>query len=195
MSGGTLSGLTSAAGYPSGSKDGDCKSSASASQVRILALPPSGTLYTCKVANYQREQMRLYMQERRAHIRAEMITRLGGKCAWCGVTENLHFDHKDPKIKLFDISSGLDRPRAQLVAEVDKCQLLCGPHHVEKTADDEPYPNRARGERHGSAKLRESDALEIKEVSSVSSRTLGDAYGVSKTTVNRIKTGETWKHL
>jgi 5-methylcytosine-specific restriction endonuclease McrA len=149
----------------------------------------------CKVANYQCEQMRVYMQERRARIRAEMVARLGGHCAWCPSTDDLQFDHKDPTTKLFAIASGLDRPRGVLLAEVDKCQLLCGPHHVEKTADDEPYPNRARGERHGQAKLTAIDVADMRSANGVSGSVLADAFGVSKTQVNRIRAGKYWRHL
>lgn len=56
---------------------------------------------------------------------------LGGKCIVCGVTENLHFDHVDPGTKLFTIASGWSR--AGFWEEVEKCQLLCFPHHKEKT--------------------------------------------------------------
>ena len=124
--------------------------------------------------------MRAYMQARRARIRAEMVARLGGHCAWCPSTDDLQFDHKDPATKLFAIASGLDRPRGVLLAEVDKCQLLCGPHHVEKTADDEPYPNRARGERHGQAKLTAIDVADMRSANGVSGSVLADALGVSK---------------
>jgi hypothetical protein len=124
-----------------------------------------------------------------------MIARLGGRCVWCQTTEDLQFDHRNPATKLFDIASGLDRPRATLLAEVDKCQLLCGRHHLEKTADDEPHPNRARGERHGKARLTAADVLDIRASAGVSSRTLGDAYGVSKTTINRIRRRDNWQHI
>ena len=144
--------------------------------------------------NYQREQMRVYMQERRARIRAEMVERLGSCCDWCRSTEDLQFDHKDPRTKLFDIASGLDRPRVQLLAEVDKCQLLCGPHHREKTLDDEPHPNRVRGERQGSARLTEADIRDIR-ASDQSLRVAALAYGVSKTQIINIRKGRQWRHV
>jgi len=144
--------------------------------------------------NYQREQMRVYMQARRAGIRAEMITRLSGHCAWCPSTEALQFDHKDPRTKLFDIASGLDRPRVQLLAEVDKCQLLCGPHHREKTLDDEPHPNRVRGERQGSARLTEADIRDIR-AGGQSLRVAALAYEVSKTQIINIRKGRQWRHV
>src|SRR5215510_9473665 len=114
------------------------------------------------MTGYQREQMRVYMRARRARIRAELVARLGGRCAWCTATDGLQFDHKDRATKLFDIASGLDRPREMLLAEVDKCQLLCPPHHIEKTGDEPPSDSRARGEGHGTAKLTDADVREIR---------------------------------
>jgi hypothetical protein len=139
--------------------------------------------------------MRAYMAARRAGIRTEMQVRLGGECAWCGSAEDLHFDHKDPKTKLFDIASGLDRPRTQLLAEVAKCQLLCGPHHREKTLDDEPNPNHVRGERTGSARLRTADVLEIRAATGASQQELADAFGVSRWTIRTIRERKSWQHV
>lgn len=145
--------------------------------------------------NYSRERMRAYMAARRARIRSEMVAVLGGKCSQCGSTEDLEFDHKEPRTKLFTIASGFDRPRAQLLTEVRKCQLLCGPHHREKTQDDEPNPNRVRGERHGHAKLTTAEVLEIRSATGVSQQQLADAFGVSRTTIRRILIREIWKHV
>jgi hypothetical protein len=60
---------------------------------------------------------------------------LGGKCARCGTTENLEFDHIDPSTKVFAISAELSRAWAALVQEASKCQLLCKPCHVAKGED------------------------------------------------------------
>lgn len=61
----------------------------------------------------------------------------------CGTTEDLQFDHVDATTKVFDISAGIrdGYGRVRLVVELAKCQLLCGPHHREKT--------RAAGEHRG----------------------------------------------
>jgi 5-methylcytosine-specific restriction endonuclease McrA len=139
--------------------------------------------------------MRVYMTERRGRIRAEIVALLGGKCVWCGSTDDLHFDHKDPKSKLFDIASGLDRPRAQLLAEVEKCQLLCGPHHREKTLNDEPNPNHVRGERAGGARLQPADVLAIRAARGVPPQVLADAYGVSRWTIRAILERKSWRHI
>jgi hypothetical protein len=51
-----------------------------------------------------------------------------------------------------------------------------------------------RGERHLKSKLKESDVIEIFN-SSKSGAELADIYGVQKACINRIKRGESWKHL
>jgi hypothetical protein len=63
---------------------------------------------------------------------------LGGKCARCGTTEDLEFDHTDTSTKEFAISVALSRAWDALVEEAAKCQLLCKPCHVAKGAEDRP---------------------------------------------------------
>ena len=64
-----------------------------------------------------------------------IVQRLGGKCAFCGETnvKILEIDHKDPTTKKFEVKTRLCCKRVNLIEEVDKCQLLCKPCHVEKT--------------------------------------------------------------
>lgn len=61
------------------------------------------------------------------------IRMLGGKCADCGSSKQLHFDHRDPAEKLFSISNGLDGPWSRLVKEVWKCELRCKPCHIKRS--------------------------------------------------------------
>lgn len=75
------------------------------------------------------------LEWRRAR-RKRMLSLLGGKCSKCGSTENLHFDHIDPKSKKFIISDNLDRNEVDLVNEVNKCQILCLKCHRQKTRDN-----------------------------------------------------------
>lgn len=83
------------------------------------------------------EYMRIYMADRRAKRRTILRERLGGKCVRCGAVDDLQFDHVIPATKAFQISDRqLDGPWERLLAEVDKCQLLCGPCHIQKTAED-----------------------------------------------------------
>lgn len=85
-----------------------------------------------------REQMRVYMAERRARIRQDMLALLGGVCVVCSSSEDLEFDHVDPAEKSFGLSGkGWDRPRNVVLAEVAKCQLLL-PHAPRR--EDLPRP-------------------------------------------------------
>jgi hypothetical protein len=70
-----------------------------------------------------------YMRVRRANRRDTLRAMLGGKCAECGATDELEFDHIDPATKLFTIGTRLDGRWRALLDEVAKCQLLCRPHH------------------------------------------------------------------
>lgn len=74
-----------------------------------------------------------YFNNRRKERRKKMLLLLGGKCENCGSTKNLQFDHKNPKIKEFRISSKIDAPEITLIKEVKKCILLCDKCHREKT--------------------------------------------------------------
>lgn len=67
--------------------------------------------------------------------RAEMIKLLGGKCKHCGATENLEFDHVDRDKKEFNISRLYGLSMDKLKPELDKCQILCKPCHLEKTRE------------------------------------------------------------
>jgi hypothetical protein len=57
--------------------------------------------------------------------------------------------------------------------------------------------NKPRGEKHGSAKLRREDIIEIRRLSieGVSLRALGRQFGVSKTSIYRIIKRKVWKEV
>lgn len=78
---------------------------------------------------------RLYKQE--------VIARMDGRCAYCGATGKLEFDHIDPKTKLADLADlWLLASRVRLDAEIAKCQLLCGPCHRIKSVQERPKVER-----------------------------------------------------
>lgn len=63
---------------------------------------------------------------RQYHRRIAMAReRLGGKCAECGATEELEFDHVDPLRKRHDINAIWSYSLQMFLDEVDKCTLLC----------------------------------------------------------------------
>lgn len=66
----------------------------------------------------------------------EMLEYLGGECVQCGIKTNLEFDHIDRKTKSFSITRKWNRKWEILKPELDKCQLLCSEHHLEKTKQE-----------------------------------------------------------
>lgn len=50
--------------------------------------------------------------------------------------DQLEFHHRDPKKKLFDISTGISQclSKDRLLQEISKCDVLCKLHHAEVTA-------------------------------------------------------------
>ena len=149
------------------------------------------------MGSYTAERMREYQNRRRAQLRTELLAMLGGKCVRCGVTDALHFDHINPESKLFEIASGLDKPRKILLAEVAKCQLLCRSHHNDKTAEElrgRVRINVPHGEQCSWTKLTEVQVREVLS-SSLSHRELAEKFGVGRTTIQAIRLGRSWGHL
>lgn len=58
---------------------------------------------------------------------------LGGECMICGSVDRLEFDHIDPLIKSKKINESYLLEINNLLAELDKCQLLCKPCHMKKS--------------------------------------------------------------
>ena len=81
--------------------------------------------------------MREYMLRRYHRRRSETIEKLGGKCVKCGSTENLEFDHIDPKTKEKQYGKSFTSlAKDKLDKEIDKAQLLCRNCHEKKSIDD-----------------------------------------------------------
>ena len=79
-----------------------------------------------------REQRRGYRDKRKSYC----IEYLGGKCVKCGTTHNLQFDHIKREGKKYEITRKLTYKFDNIKEELDKCQLLCAPCHLEKTAKE-----------------------------------------------------------
>src|SRR5689334_7949826 len=79
--------------------------------------------------------MAAYMKRWYDRRHAEAIETLGGHCSHpgCTETEDLEFDHIDPKIKTMTIAKMWTASEEKFQAELAKCQLLCSPHHLEKS--------------------------------------------------------------
>ena len=79
--------------------------------------------------------MRAYRQARMEYARSK----LGGKCARCGGTEQLEFDHIDRATKTKPLTCLLHASQAVFDAELAKCQLLCVECHKVKTKENREY--------------------------------------------------------
>ncbi len=79
-----------------------------------------------------KEHRREYRQEKKAIC----LEYLGGKCVKCGTTHNLQFDHIKREGKKYEISSRVSNNFDNIKEELDKCQLLCAPCHLDKTAKE-----------------------------------------------------------
>ncbi len=89
-----------------------------------------------RAANYERQRalQDSYERKRKQQI-AEYKLELG--CAHCGYRGHpaaLHFDHLPEHEKSFTISQKTKRKWSVLVAEMEKCQVLCANCHAIQTA-------------------------------------------------------------
>ena len=81
-----------------------------------------------------RDYMREYAYQKYQLLREKMESILGGKCAVCGTTQDLHMDHINPAEKKYELSQLVFRKYETFLLEVSKCQLLCDIHHRAKHA-------------------------------------------------------------
>jgi len=89
----------------------------------------------------RRAYMRRWTRQCVARRRAACIQALGGKCVDCGATENLDFDHVDPRDKVNRIAKLWTAKKSVLWREVKKCELRCKACHARRHARrGEPGP-------------------------------------------------------
>ncbi len=100
----------------------------------------------------QRARHAEYERLRYHQRRAAEVDALGGKCAQCGSTEQLEFDHVEPEDKSFNVAERWSIGLGSWHAETSKCQLLCRDCHQEKTLAwhaQRAAHNRWRYQKHG----------------------------------------------
>ena len=76
---------------------------------------------------------RTYNRNRYRRLKKAIVEKLGGCCVRCRTQERLEVDHIDRTKKLFDSHKYLSVSLDSLWLEIEKCQLLCRPCHLEKT--------------------------------------------------------------
>lgn len=126
----------------------------------------------------------------------ELMNLLGNKCAICGSTEELEFDHKDAQTKKFPISSLLSHSWAVVLSEVAKCQLLCKRCHLEKSKKDISIKNsgsrNAFYNKHGAQHPSSKPCIDLDTGREYESATeFAKAFGLNVNNVTRVCRGET----
>jgi hypothetical protein len=94
-----------------------------------------------------KDEINKKQRERKEKHKKYLIEMLGGKCAGCGTTTNLQFDHIDRNSKLFCITHQLASKLEKLIEEANKCQLLCDSCHRIKTSINHDANCLAEGKR------------------------------------------------
>lgn len=83
------------------------------------------------------EKLNAYKRKRYALRRELGLKILGNRCARCGSTENLEFDHIDAKQKSYDLMTELYcYTLSKFLTELKKCQVLCHDCHALKTSKE-----------------------------------------------------------
>ena len=77
--------------------------------------------------------MAKYMQKRYHLRRAEAFEYLGDCCVVCGTKDQLEIDHINPEKKEISLCKLWSIAKVRFLEELDKCQLLCKQHHLEKS--------------------------------------------------------------
>lgn len=75
-----------------------------------------------------------YTNDYRRRLKATVVAEAGGKCVVCGYNRSiraLHFHHRDPKTKIFQIGTKHCSSIAKLRKEAAKCVLVCSNCHME----------------------------------------------------------------
>jgi len=95
-----------------------------------------------KHSSKKRAAMVVAVSRRRKKVKRMAIEHMGGKCVICGYSRcaaALEFHHKDQSQKDFAISnSGHCRSWDRVVAELEKCMMLCSNCHKELHAGELP---------------------------------------------------------
>ena len=79
-------------------------------------------------------QRKWHVREHRRRAKLKAVELKGGKCSRCGYKKciaALAFHHRDPSEKEFDFHYGQHRSWELLIAELEKCDLLCKNCHEE----------------------------------------------------------------
>lgn len=81
------------------------------------------------------------VSKRRKRLKKKVLEYLGGECIRCGYKEcarALSLHHMNPEEKEFGLSeAGMDKSWERILAEADKCVILCANCHMAHHCKDE----------------------------------------------------------
>lgn len=125
-----------------------------------------------------------------------MVAYLGGKCVKCGVVSGLEIDHIDPSTKVAPVTQMWNKSWDKIEFELKKCQLLCGPHHLEKTLSEGSHLKGIKyGEANHASKLT-ADSVDSIRKAYVSGASLNHIMRLfpklHKSTIFRVIQNKTW---
>ena len=135
---------------------------------------------------YMRTYCRLWIAKRRRQYFE------GKSCAVCKSTTRLELDHIDPALKISHAIWYWKESRKN--EELAKCQVLC--HECHKAKSSEYSRQIMTGAPSTACRKLPDDVIEqirVKLALGVAERKLAIEYGVGKTTIHTIKTGETYQ--
>jgi len=119
-----------------------CKKNKSLKKFSKHAGRPDGLQGWCK------ECVNMDNASRYAQGEAFSYLYLGGKCSFKGCTctdwDMLVIHHLDELLKIIDVSKLFAQPHEKLMAELKKCVLLCGNHHLKTHALQKRKANEAQ---------------------------------------------------
>lgn len=61
--------------------------------------------------------------------------KLSNSCLDCGSLGKLEFDHREPALKRFNLGRDVTRSRTVLIAEMQKCDVVCHYCHEQRTRE------------------------------------------------------------
>lgn len=153
---------------------------------------PPGALKMCynrhmpyKNKEQQKEYQRKWVQNRRQNWLNE-----NGPCIDCGSDEELEVDHVDQTEKISHRVWSWSKER--LAEELAKCVVRCHSCHQKRTRVQNSLA--LRGEGNPRSKLTVEEVKYIKG-SSLSSRELASDFKMHLRSIEKIRSGERWKHI
>jgi Na+-translocating ferredoxin:NAD+ oxidoreductase RNF subunit RnfB len=85
------------------------------------------------IATEHGKEKRRQAQARHTAKKRDYVRKMKGRaCVGCWLyfpPEKLHFHHRDPSTKSFNVMEGHSRSYAAIDAEIDKCDVLCSDCH------------------------------------------------------------------